>query len=196
MKNNKSGAVLILLGTASLIAAFLLFFLNKKEAESAYKQSMQILEVMEIEKNVPDVDAPTDEQAVEGEKTLEIDGVEYIGYIEIPAIEIKLPVMSEWDYEKLKTAPCRQFGSHLTDDLVIAAHNYEKHFGRLSELAVGDAVTFTDMSGETVVYSVAQIATLEPTAVDKVQNSGFDLVLYTCTYAGKSRVTVFCERKR
>lgn len=195
MKNNKFGAVLILLGTASIIAALALFFFNEKEAESAYEQSMKILEVMEAEKIVLN-DLPTDGQAVEGEKTLEIDGLEYIGYIEIPAIEIKLPVMSEWDYDKLKTAPCRQFGSHLTDDLVIAAHNYKKHFGGLSELAVGDAVMFTDMSGETTVYSVAQTAILEPTAVEEVQNSGFDLVLYTCTYAGKSRVTVFCERKR
>ena len=29
---------------------------------------------------------------------------------------------------------------------------------------------------------------------DEVEKSGYDLVLYTCTYGGKTRVTVFCDR--
>ena len=74
-----------------------------------------------------------------------LDGYEYVGYVEIPALELKLPVMSDWDYNRLTLAPCRQFGSSRTDDLVIAAHNYESHFGHLKDLSVGDAVTFTDM---------------------------------------------------
>ena len=82
----------------------------------------------------------------------------------------------------------------LTDDLVIAAHNYRNHFGRLKELAVGDSVTFTDMEGIVNTYRVEKVETLQPTEVAAVQNSGHDLVLYTCTKGGKTRVTVFCDR--
>ena len=39
------------------------------------------------------------------------------------------------------------------------------------------------------------IDTLAPDEVEAVQNSGYDLVLYTCTYGGKTRVTVFCNRQ-
>ena len=55
--------------------------------------------------------------------------------------------MSDWDYGRLKMAPCRQFGSAATDDLVIAGHNYINHFGSLGMLKAGDSVTFTGTDG-------------------------------------------------
>ena len=112
---------------------------------------------------------------------VEIDGNEYVGEISIPAIGIDLPVMSEWSYPRLKIAPCRQFGSSRTDDLVIAAHNYESHFGKLASLTAGDNV-------------VNKVEVLDPHSVEEVEHSGYALVLYTCTYGGKTRVTVFCDR--
>ena len=35
---------------------------------------------------------------------------------------------------------------------------------------------------------------LQPDDVDAVQNSGYPLVLYSCTYSGKTRLTVFCNK--
>ena len=105
-----------------------------------------------------------------------------------------LPVMSEWSYPKLKISPCRQFGSSRTDDLVIAAHNYESHFGKIGTLALGDEVRFTDMDGIENHYTVSAIEVHDPTDVEAVEHSGHDLVLYTCTYGGKTRIVVFCDR--
>lgn len=123
-----------------------------------------------------------------------IQGHEYIGFVTIPLLDIELPVMSDWDYDKLKIAPCRQFGSPLTDDLVIAAHNYKNHFGLLSDLNPGDEVIFTDMDGYEDRYALVRVETLQPTAVYEVQNSGHDLVLYTCTYGGATRIVAFFDR--
>lgn len=53
---------------------------------------------------------------------------------------------------------------------------------------------FTDMDGIENIYEVVAMDTLAPTEVEAVQNSGHDLVLYTCTYGGRTRVTVFCDR--
>ena len=123
-----------------------------------------------------------------------VGGYDYIGFIEIPSQELRLPVMSEWDYGRLATAPCRQFGSTYTDDLVIAAHNFSEHFGKLWYVEEGDAVRFTDMDGHVNRYKVEVVSKLNPTDVDAVQNSGYDLVLYTCTNGGAYRVVVFCNR--
>ena len=38
---------------------------------------------------------------------VEIDGDPYIGVISIPDLDLVLPVMSGWNYELLKKAPCR-----------------------------------------------------------------------------------------
>ena len=50
------------------------------------------------------------------------------------------------------------------------------------------------MEGNSNSYAVQVIATLTPEQVTEVQNSGYDLVLYTCTPGGATRVTVFCNR--
>lgn len=138
---------------------------------------------------------PTAAEALDPEMPVAmLEGYGYVGYVEIPALGLKLPVMSDWDYTRLEIAPCRQFGSSRADDLVIAAHNFESHFGRLKEMSLGNTVTFTDMAGIVNTYRAEMIETLSPKDVDAVQNSGYDLVLYTCTRDGQERVAVFCNR--
>ena len=124
----------------------------------------------------------------------EIDGHNYIGFVGIPALELELPVMADWTYPQLKIAPCRFTGSIFTDDLVIMAHNFERHFGRIRDLKPGDTVTFTDMEGQTISYEVVVLDILHPTAVEDMTAGEYDLTLFTCTYGGKSRVTVRCDR--
>ena len=123
----------------------------------------------------------------------EIDGYGYIGYLSVPALNLDLPVMSEWDYGRLKISPCRYYGSTKTDNLVIAAHNYKVHFGYLGNLKQGDTVIFTDMDSRIHSYKVDFVELLIPTDVDKVKDSGNDLILYTCTYGGAKRIVVRCS---
>ena len=74
------------------------------------------------------------------------------------------------------------------------AHNYPKHFGQISDLSIGDSVVFTDMDGNVSNYSVVAKDVLSPTAVKEMTSGDFDLTLFTCTYGGKSRITVYCDR--
>ncbi|MBR5633023.1 MAG: sortase, partial [Clostridia bacterium] len=67
------------------------------------------------------------------------------------------------------------------------------HFGTLSRLNVGDEVSFTDMDGVTTRYRVEAMDILESTAVETMTSGEFDLTLFTCTYSGQSRVTVYCN---
>lgn len=204
----KFGILFIIIGILLILAALLLIGYNRYESQSALKASQSVLAVMQstveettVSSAMEDVYVdhidPYDKEAAEiaAEMTeKEIDGQYYIGYLSIPILELELPVISEWSYPRLRIAPCRHFGSTKTDDLVIAAHNYESHFGKLKQLKAGDLLTFTDMDGEKILYEVQVIDVLQPTAVDAVKNSDFDLVLYTCTYGGESRVVVFCNR--
>lgn len=125
---------------------------------------------------------------------LVVDGYAYIGYLSIPDLGLELPVMADWDYPRLKIAPCRYTGTVQGGDLVIMAHNYTKHFGKLSKLKPGNTVLFTDVNGVTTVYEVVTQDVLQPTAVDRVTSAEYDLVLFTCTYGGRTRVTVYCDR--
>lgn len=202
----KTGIVFVTIGAVLILSALLLFFYNQNEDERAGQEAQTILndvqavidqrETEEPEPStVPTVSTEPEESEPPELTVVMIDGYEYIGYLTIPDLELELPVMADWDYERLKLAPCRQFGSTITDDLVIAAHNYKRHFGALGQLAQGASICFTDMDGNVVAYLVEKLVTIDPKAVDAVQNSGYDLVLYTCTYGGSNRVAVFCNRE-
>lgn len=123
----------------------------------------------------------------------ELDGAACIGVLEIPAIDLTLPVLSEWSYPLLKKAPCRYSGSAYLDNLVIAAHNYRTHFGKLKELEMGDEVIFTDAAGNRFEYKVAAVEALTPQSVEDMTSGEWALSLFTCTLDGKNRVTVRCD---
>lgn len=99
---------------------------------------------------------------------VEIDGYGYIGYLSLPTLNLELPVMAEWDYDRLAIAPCRYVGSTKSDDLVIAAHNFAQHFGKLSSLSPGDLVYFVDMDGVLSAYEVVELDVLAPTAIEEM----------------------------
>lgn len=197
--SKKAGIVFVIIGAVLILSALLLFLWNRQEDEHAGEESAAVLqEVYTALEDVPLSPAPSGDAEnlilPEEMHEVEIDGYAYIGYLEIPDLGIELPVMAECDYTRMKIAPCRQFGSSRTDDLVIAAHNYKRHFGRLSELTPGAEIDFTDMDGIVNRYQLVRLEKLDPKNVDAVQNSGCDLVLYTCTPGGKMRVGAFCQR--
>ena len=178
----------MVLGTALILAALSLFLWNRWEDDRAGAAVEEILPKV-AERMDPILPDPYSTEM----SVAEIDGYEYIGYLSIPSLDLELPVMSDWSYPQLRIAPCRYYGSTKTQDLVIAAHNYSRHFGNIKNLRPGTEVYFTDMDRVVTAYEVAEVDTLEPTAIEEMTDSGYALTLFTCTYGGKSRVTVRCE---
>lgn len=198
---SKTGSFLTALGSLLVFAALALFLYNQRQSDMAEKASMEVMpELVEaIHVHVQEAAAETlpvaaEEASVREMPESRINGESYIGFIGIPALDLELPVMSDWSYKKLNIAPCRYSGSLYSDDLVLMAHNYRNHFGRLSSLSLGDVVTFTDMDGKTAYFEVTAMDLLGPAAVEEMTAGGSDLTLFTCTYGGTSRVTVRCDR--
>lgn len=125
--------------------------------------------------------------------TQEVEGRKYVGTIELPRFEITLPVMDGWSYKNLKIAPCRYGGSPYLNNLIICAHNYNRHFGQIKNLKIDDTVIFTDVRGNAFSYHVVQLEVLNPYDTDLMKAGDWDLTLFTCTIGGATRVTVRCE---
>ena len=196
------GMICILLGLVCMLASVGLVIYNRTESQSGAEYSQILLQ--DVQGKVEE--AAQLEHATEGAipelwietapkkmATVPAGDYESIGILSIPVLELELPVLTDWSYEKLKKAPCHYYGSCYETDFVIAAHNYPSHFGRLSELRAGDLVLFTDAVGELHCYEVVLTETLPPTATEEMITSGFDLSLYTCTSGGSNRVTVRCN---
>lgn len=206
----KIGAIFMVLGVGCLAAALALFMFNMREmtdaqqaADAVMPQLVSSIQERQKAQLEGEQDAPGHqelapavgyEEEIPEMTVVEIDGYGYIGFIAIPSLNLELPVMADWSYPQLQKSPCRYTGSVFTDDLVVMAHNYYSHFGQLSNLHSGDQVIFTDMDGNKLYYEVIALDVLNPTAVEDMTSGEFDLTLFTCTYGGRSRVTVRCDR--
>lgn len=180
-------------GVICMLAAISLLVYNYAENKNAGKSSAVIMDSLRMEISKNEVEAVEPDPFDDEMEIAEIDGNGYIGYLSMPALELDLPVMAEWDYDKLKKAPCRYYGSALTDNLVIAAHDYRNHFGYIGNLKSGDTVMFTDVNGRVYNYRVTSVDMIMPTDTDKVKDTGDDLILYTCNYGGTKRICVRCS---
>ena len=200
------GITCILLGFLCILVSVGFVFYNQYEARQGETISRDLLENVQFQmqqgtseapeaENAPNETLPQaeEEAAPRQMQTVSAGGYESIGILSIPVLELELPVLTDWSYEKLRSAPCHYYGSYFEPNFVIAAHNYPAHFGRLSQLLPGDLVVFTDVTGTVYCYEVVLLETLAPTATEEMITAGFDLSLYTCTPGGASRVTVRCN---
>ncbi len=201
-KHNRLGILFMVLGALLVAAAIALSLWNtyedKRAGEAAEDALQRIEEKIELNRlNEGGLDAPLIPDPYQKEmKEVDIDGHLYIGYLSIPSLDLRLPVMTNWSYPQLRISPCRYTGTVQNDDLVIAGHNYRRHFNRLKELKPGDKVYFTDMDGVVTKYEVIEMEIVDPTSIENMLNGNYDLTMFTCTYGGKSRVAVRCARTK
>lgn len=185
----KIGTLLIFIGILCLLASIGLVVYNYLEEGNSQRSSSLLLD--EYNEKIENL---VSNDNLEEMGTIEIDGYESIGILSIPALDLQFSVLTDWDYKKLRKAPCLYYGSYYDKDFVIAAHNYKSHFGRLKELSPKDLITFQDVKGNIYYYEVVLIETLSKYATEEMVTSGFDLSLYTCIVGGSNRVTVRCSR--
>lgn len=218
----KKGSFLIATGLLLLAAALLLTAYNIWDAHRAERASQSALSLLRTQ--IPGMEAQAAPRALPasapaaapapaladkstepgetepdalGEKqmpTVEINGYRYIGVLDVPALELSLPVMEQWDYDRLKVAPCRFSGSVYQDDLVICAHNYPTHFSPLKYVPIGTQVKFTDADGNEYLYTVTSIDTVGANDVETMVMGEWDLTLFTCNTGGQNRCAVRCDR--
>ena len=205
MRNKGTG--MILLGLLLIAAALFLTAYNLYDEQRAEQSALQVIDRLEdyLPSEVPTEastepiveqapmlsDAPDYVLCPDMEMPVEtINGIDYIGVLQIPLLELELPIASEWNYPNLKTAPCRYSGSAYLNNMIICAHNYSSHFGKLKSLSEGDVATFTDMAGNVFIYKMVERETLNPTDIEEMEDGDWDLTLFTCTVGGKTRVTI------
>ena len=131
---------------------------------------------------------------------------EIIGVLEIPAMELTMPVYLGASDDHLAAGAAVLGNTSVpiggaNTNCVIAGHRGWRgadYFRRIDKLAVGDTVKLTNL-WETLTYTVSDIQIIQPHEVEKIKiQQGRDLLtLLTChPYAsgGKQRYVVYCEK--
>ncbi|MBR5981965.1 MAG: sortase [Firmicutes bacterium] len=192
-KERAKGAVLMLAVILILGAAGWTGY-NVWDSHRAGKASEAVLKglaasdagVQRVEADLPDEFLP---MPIE-----ELDGVSYIGVLDIPGMGISLPVAENWNSEQLEQTPCRFSGSYKTGDLVICGHNYADHFGPVRGASSGETVILRTVDGAVYCYTITNIEKMQPSETQRmVEGDDWDLTLFTCTAGAYSRIAIRCE---
>lgn len=195
--NKRRGVIWIVLGLLLLSGAAGLTVYNFNLDATAGERSDVVMEelvrflddvpIRTVTPNTMEYDLATEPEP------LDLDGYQYMGLITFPTLELQLPVQHNWSYPNLQVSPCRMTGSPMTEDLVILAHNYTRHFGPLNRLEIGDEVSVTLIDGTTYIYHVDAKEIVPPTAVEDVTSGEWPLTLFTCTLGGRTRLVIRCD---
>ena len=208
---------LLLLAAALLLTLYNLW--DARRADIAAQEAVRELKTLisapteptEGEDPAPETEAPTRQteaptQQTEPETrpahlpesrempTLELNGYRYIGYLDVASLELSLPVMEQWDYDRLQISPCRFSGNLYEDDMVLCSHNYAQHFQALKYAPIGTELTFTDAEGRVFRYALSSFETLGPNEVAQLVSGDWDLTLFTCNTSGQTRCVIRCDR--
>lgn len=215
MKGKTLGNLVIFLGVCLILAAGALIGYNLWDEDRADHSAQEALDSLMLslpqetvsDHVTPDTAAPEVTEPPEAEvipphilnpdltmpETV-IKGVAYVGVLEIPDLKLELPIASQWNLNTSKTAPCRYTGSAYSNNMVLAGHNYQKHFGKLSSLPIGSQIRFTDMEGNVFLYEIIELETIQATDIDGMCQGDWDLTLFTCTIGGRARSAVRCSK--
>lgn len=215
---NKIWKILVISGVTLILSAILLCVYNLHESNKAFEKSQTALSGLKA--LIPDIPEKPEETYADYLKKIEenskrnvfeefeeshptdtepempsvqLDGRYYCGYLTLDSLGLELPVLNNWSYANLNVAPCRYEGTPQTHNFIIAAHNYNSHFGQIKYLSEGDEIIFTDCLGEKYHYTVTYTEYIDGYSVEQMsenKNSSWDMTLFTCTLNGQSRVTV------
>ena len=197
------GAVLILIALSAVIINLWQEEMSGLNADHAMEQLWEQMTVDPVPATPDTPDTPallpengstSDAPEFRPMPEIQVDGISYVGYLSIPALNLELPVISESTEQNLEIAPCRFFGTVYQKDFVIGGHRYRRHFRKLSTLGYGERLSFTDVEGNVYIYEVAECEVLEPDQAEYLCSGDWDLSLFTCTPGGMTRVVLRCLR--
>ena len=212
LKNNFITLLLLLIGLigAGLIAypSFADWYNNfhQSRAVASYVEAVSKLDKEDYDKYLKEAEQYNKELAKTGnlwnltkeqekryEKLLDITGTGIMGYIDIPKIQITLPIYHGTDEEILQIAIGHLSGTSLpvggkSTHCIVSGHRglpSAKLFTDLDQMKEGDTFTMTVLD-RTVTYEVDRIRIVEPTDLSDLQIvEGKDLcTLVTCTPYG------------
>lgn len=110
--------------------------------------------------------------------SMEIEGSDIIGIIEVPLYGYKSVINAKWEKNKVTALPCRFAGCVYNRNLVIGVGEGEDQFGFAKTMEIGEYLYVTDMEGGRYCYVVEKIEHSKSAKLEKLQADEWDLTLF------------------
>lgn len=147
-------------------------------------------------------DAETSEGTATNGKKKQYNGFDVAGTIEIPATNLKCPIIEQYEYspKALETSVVVLYGVGLNQpgNTTIAGHNYRNglFFSNNKKLNIGDKIYITDSTGKRLAYTIYnkfEAAENESDYITRDTQGATEISLTTCTDDSKARIIILAK---
>lgn len=128
---------------------------------------------------------------------LALENQDWVGILEIPSLNLRLPVATQRNPTYTHAAPYVYSGSPYKKTFIIGAENYQSQFFHLTSLTDNAQIIFTDLLGQTFTYRVKGIGDIPRNAdhLLRAKTEPWDLTLYTDSLSTYQRIIIRCTQE-
>lgn len=150
---------------------------------------------------ITDIDDPFGNNISTNSTTTKYKGFDVIGTIQIPAIELKYPILKVNTKKSLETSVVLMYTSNGLNEVgntVIIGHNYRNGtmFSNVDKLKKGEYIYIIDLSGRKIRYTIYDIYRTSGTDSEYITRNTKgkrEISLSTCTDDSKARTIVLAR---
>ena len=124
---------------------------------------------------------------------LQIDSTDYVCLLEVPSLELSVPVENQWQAGLLSTRPGRFWGSIYDGTLILGGGNHKGSFDFCAQLDLGDQILVTDMQGTQFRCSVARIIRSNSADFEDLSDETYPLTLFVRAQYEARYIIVRCD---
>jgi sortase A len=123
--------------------------------------------------------------------TLSVDGIDFVGLLEIPCYGSVVPVCADWGTPSKYL--CQFYGSIYDRTMQIGGTSQKGQYDFYREISVGDAIYFTDMEGNRYAYSVTDVRYEKSADQAALQRKDASLTLFIKNIYALDYIIIFCD---
>ena len=122
---------------------------------------------------------------------LELDGRDYVCLLEVPGMNVALPVCNDWELRNQVGNPCRYWGSVYESTLILGGSRLSQldFCGRLD---LGDEIVITDLQGRSFSFEVQSILRRDDASFEKLREGEYPLTIFTRDGFSNRSIVVHC----
>ena len=193
MKDRKSSdlrKIITVTGVCLLLAATVsLFFWQRGIRKAQYRAEYYALTLRDA---IPEPRGSVPETRLDNTMpTLSVDGIDFVGLLEMPRYGALLPVRGDWG--RPSKYPRHFSGSVYDRTLQIGCSSQQGQFDFFKEISIGDEVCFTDMAGNRYAYAVTDLRYVKNADRDALQSRSASLTLFIKNEYAFEYLLVFCD---
>jgi sortase A len=182
--------ICILVGVCLLAGAVVILALWRWNIINSEKQAQHYVNTLRALIPAPQNAVP-EERRDNTMSVLSVDGIDFVGLVELPRYGSALPVSADWG--KSSKYPCRFGGSIYNGTMQIGATTQKGQYDFYRELSVGDTVSYIDVEGNRYTFTITSLRYEKHVDQAALQQKDAPLTLFIKNIYSFEYLIVFCD---